>query len=170
MTTTTETALRDGTWTVPAGTLATFRARNFGVLTVTGRLAVAAGTVTVTGGHPVAAEGTLDAASVQTGNPTRDGHLRDDRFLDAERHPLLTLRALRFEPAEDGWTVPAEIVVAGSTTPLTLHAQRLPDSAPGEVRVRITGELDRTGTPIRAPRLMVGHRIAIEAELMLTRR
>jgi polyisoprenoid-binding protein YceI len=170
MTTTTETDLRDGTWTVPADTRATFSARNFGIRTVTGTLALDRGTVTVTGGRPVAAEGALTAASVETGIAQRDEHLRGPRFLRADRHPYIGLRAVRFEPAEDGWVVPAMLTVGGAETPVTLHARRLPDPAQGVIAVRITGEFDRTTTPMRAPRLMVGHRIAIEAELTFTRR
>ena len=170
MTTTTATALRDGTWTVPAQTRATFAARSFGILTVRGTLALERGTVTVTGGRPVAAEGTLAAGSVATGTAKRDDHLRTGQFLDAERHPQVVLRALRFEPAEDGWTVPAVLTVGGAETPVVLHARRLPDPAPGEVAVRITGDFDRSTTRMRAPRLMVGHRIALEAELTFIRR
>jgi polyisoprenoid-binding protein YceI len=170
MTTTTETALLDGTWTVPAESAATFSARNFGIRTVTGTLAMDRGTVTVTGGRPVAAEGVLTAASVQTGIAKRDEHLRSRNFFHADRHPYVGLRALRFEPADDGWVVPAMLTVGGGETPVTLHARRLPDPAPGAIALRITGELDRTTTRIRAPRIMVGHRIAMAAELTFTRR
>ena len=128
------------------------------------------GTVTVTGGRPVAAEGALSAASVETGIPKRDGHLRGPSFFHADRHPQIGLRALRFEPAEDGWVVPAMLTVGGAETPVTLHAQRLPDPGPGAIALRITGEFDRTTTRMRAPRIMVGHRIAMEAELTFTRR
>jgi polyisoprenoid-binding protein YceI len=170
MTTTTETALRDGTWTVTADASTTFSARNFGIRTVTGTLSMDGGTVTVTDGRPVAAEGTLSAASVETGIAKRDGHLRGPNFFDADRHPYIGLRALRFEPAEDGWIVPAMLTVGGAETPVTLHARRLPDPAPGAIALRITGELDRTTTRMRAPRIMVGHRIAMEAELTFSRR
>jgi polyisoprenoid-binding protein YceI len=171
MTSTTATALRDGTWTVPAGRpTATFGARNFGVLTVRGTLAIDRGSVTVAGGRPVAAEGMLRAASVKSGMPKRDEHLCGAQFLNAAEHPEVGLRALRFEPAEDGWTVPAMLTVAGVEAPITLHAQRLPDTGPGTVRVRITGEFDRRTLGIRAPRFMVGHRVAVEAELALTPR
>jgi polyisoprenoid-binding protein YceI len=168
--TTTATELRDGTWTVPDTARATFAARNFGVLTVRGTLALEHGTVTVTGGRPVAAEGALAAGSVATGNARRDGHLCSAQFLDAERHPRVLLRALRFEPAEDGWTVPSMLTVGGAETPVTLHARRLPDPAPDTAAMRLTGEFDRTTTRMRAPRFMVGHRIAVEAELTFTRR
>jgi polyisoprenoid-binding protein YceI len=170
MTKTTATELRDGTWTVPTETRATFAARTFGILTVRGTLALERGTVTVTGGRPVAAEGTLAAGSVTTGIAKRDEHLRTAQFLDAERHPQVGLRALRFEPAEDGWTVPAMLTVGGAETPVTLHARRLPDPAPGVAAVRITSEFDRTTTRMRAPRFMIGHRVAMEAELTFSRR
>ena len=170
MTTTTGTELRDGTWAVSADTRATFSARNFGIRTVRGTLAMDRGTVTVTGGRPVAAEGALNAASVRTGIAQRDEHLRGPNFFQADRHPCIGLRALRFEPADDGWIVPAVLSVGGAETPVTLHARRLPDPAPGTIAVLITGEFDRTTTRIRAPRLMVGHRIAMEAELSFTRR
>ncbi|HEY7102343.1 MAG TPA: YceI family protein [Mycobacteriales bacterium] len=169
MTTTTGTELRDGTWTVSADSRATFSARNFGIRTVTGTLAMDRGTVTVTGGRPVAAEGALRADSVETGIAQRDGHLRGPNFFHAERHPHIGLRALRFEPADEGWVVPAMLTVGGAETPVTLHARRLPDPAPGAIAVLITGAFDRTSTRIRAPRFMVGHRIAMAAELRFTR-
>ena len=57
-----------------------------------------------------------------------------------------------------------------ATVSTPLHARRLPDPAPGAIALRITGEFDRTATRMRAPRIMVGHRIAMEAELTFTRR
>jgi polyisoprenoid-binding protein YceI len=171
MTTTTAMELRDGAWTVPAGDqCVTFRVRTLAVRTVRGTLTIERGTVTVAGGRPVAAEGTLAAASITTGIAKRDEHLCGEQFLHATAHPRLLVRALRFEPADGGWTVPAIITVAGAEAPITLHARRLPDPATGAVRVHITGEFDRTTTRIRAPRFMVGHRVAVEAELTLIRR
>lgn len=171
MTTTTATELRDGTWTVRAAEgSATFRVRSLCVTTVTGTLEIESGTITMAGGRPVAAEGVLAAGSVDTRNPKRDGHLRTEQFLDAGAHPRILLRALRCEPAGAGWTVPATITVGGVEAPITLTAHRLPDAGPGAVRVRVTGEFDRTTTGMRAPRFMVGHRVVVEAELTLTRR
>ena len=68
----------------------------------------------------------------------------------------------------DGWTVPATMTVNGVDAPITLHARPLPAGA-DEVRVRITGEFDRTAVGIRAPRFMVGHRVQVEADLTFTR-
>jgi polyisoprenoid-binding protein YceI len=168
MTATTIT-LRDGTWTVPTGGTATFRVRNFFVLPVRGTLAIEHGTVTVAGGAPVAAEGSLDATTIGTGVPKRDEHLRTAQFLDATAHPRIRLRALRFEPVGDGWQVPALLAVGGAEVPLTLAA-RLGEVSADAATVHLHGEFDRSTTRIRAPRFMVGHRIAVEAALTFSRR
>lgn len=168
MTSTTTTTLRDGTWTVLPGVAATFRVRNFFVLPVRGTLTIAHGSVTVAGGAPVAAEGSLDAATIDTGVPKRDQHLRTGQFLDATAHPRIRLRALRFDPADAGWDVPALLAVGGTEAPITLHA-RLGEVTADAVAVHLRGEFDRTATRIRAPRFMVGHRVAVEAALTLSR-
>jgi polyisoprenoid-binding protein YceI len=169
MTSTTTTTLRNGTWTVLPGTAATFRVRNFFVLPVRGTLAIESGTVTVAGGRPVAADGTLDATTIATGTPKRDEHLRTAQFLDATAHPQIRLRALRFEPTDDGWQVPAVLTLRGAETPITLQA-RIGETTADAVTIRLAGEFDRTATRIRAPRFMVGHRIAVEAALTFSRR
>jgi polyisoprenoid-binding protein YceI len=168
MTTTTTSTLRDGTWTVLPGRAATFRVRNFFVLPVRGTLAIEAGTVTVTGGIPVTAEGILDAATISTGVSKRDEHLRTEQFLDATAHPRIRLRAVRFEPVAGGWSVPALLTVGGVEAPITLHA-RLGEVTAAAATVHLHGELDRTATRIRAPRFMVGHRVRIEAALTFSR-
>jgi polyisoprenoid-binding protein YceI len=168
MTSTTTTTLRDGTWTVLPGGAAAFRVRNFFVLPVRGTLAIEAGSVTVAGGRPVAAEGTLDAATIGTGVPKRDEHLRTEQFLDATAHPHIRLQALRFEPVDGGWQVPAVLTVGGTQTPITLRA-RIGEVTADAATIRLAGEFDRTATRIRAPRFMVGHRIAVEAALTFSR-
>ena len=117
------------------------------------------GTVTVTGGRPVAAEGALTAASVETGIAQRDEHLRGPSFFHADRHPYIGLRALRFEPAEDGWVVPAMLTVGGAETPgdPARAAAAGPgagrDRAPDHRRVRPDDHADaRTAAHGRPPR------------------
>src|SRR5262245_37150961 len=47
---------------------------------------------------------TIEAASVDTGNPQRDADLRSANFFDAETFPALTFRSRRVEPtAKDGY-------------------------------------------------------------------
>jgi polyisoprenoid-binding protein YceI len=44
----------------------------------------------------------IDAASIDTRDAKRDGHLRSEDFLHVEQHPLLTFRSTRVEPAGRG--------------------------------------------------------------------
>jgi len=44
------------------------------------------------------AEVTIDAATVNTGEPKRDAHLRSADFFDVERYPTMTFRSKRIAP------------------------------------------------------------------------
>lgn len=106
--------------------------------------------MTVAGGQPVAATAELDTASIRTGIRKRDVDLAGHRFLHARAHPRLRIGTVRVRPDGDGWAADSTLAVAGASAPLDLHVTRLPDPAPGTVRIRLTGVLDRTGTPVRA--------------------
>src|SRR6185503_12631341 len=68
-------------------------------LTVTGRFADVAGTITLDQREPVVArvDASVGVASVDTGNTRRDRHLLAADFLDAERHPTLRFTGDRVE-------------------------------------------------------------------------
>lgn len=168
MTTAATSTLRDGRWSVlPAETTASFTVRKLGLIRVRGTFPVTDGTVTVAGGQPVSATATLDAASVRTGIAKRDTDLAGRRFFHTGQHPRILVRSTDCAPAGDGWRADAVLTVAGGDAPLELAVTRLPDGAPGTVRVRATGLLDRAATPIGAPRWLVGRWVAIEVEAAL---
>lgn len=162
MTTTTATTLTDGTWTVRPDAVASFTVRKLGLFRVRGGFTVTDGTVTVAGGHPVAATATLDAASVRSGIAKRDADLAGRRFFHTARHPAIRVRCAGIAPDGDGWRADALLAVAGGEAPITLLVERLPDPAPGTVRVRITGVLDRAATPLRGPRWLIGRWVGIQ--------
>jgi polyisoprenoid-binding protein YceI len=162
MTTTTSTALRDGTWSVlPADTTAAFTVRNCGLIRVRGTIPVVTGTVTVAGGQPVAAAATLDPAGIATGIRKRDSDLRGKHFLDTGRQPELAVRIGEVRPAGEGWAARAWLTVAGTDAPVELTVRREADPAAGTVRVVATGVLDRAAAGLRAPRFLIGRRVAI---------
>jgi polyisoprenoid-binding protein YceI len=171
MTTTTATTLADGTWTVRPDAVASFTVRKLGLFRVRGGFTVTDGTVTVAGGRPVAATATLDAASVRTGMARRDADLAGRRFFHTAAHPAIRVRCGTIEPDGDGWRAEAVLDVAGGEAPITLRVTRLPDPGPGTVRIRITGVLDRSATPLGAPRWLIGRWIALQvgATLRLSR-
>ncbi|GAA1541378.1 hypothetical protein GCM10009827_071050 [Dactylosporangium maewongense] len=160
MTTTTMT----GTWTVATPLRAGFAARNFGFRTVHGTIAVTGGTVEFdAGGRPVRLEGTLDPASIDTGNPRRDKDLRGRRFLDVAHHPRMELTAGHIEPAGAGWRAKAVLRVAGAEAPLWI------DGTLDGLSVTGTARLDLRDVGIRAPGFLVGRHVALTISARLVR-
>src|SRR5262245_54796511 len=47
-------------------------------------------------------EVTIEAASIDTGNPQRDADLRSPNFFHAEKHPTVKFASRRVEAARDG--------------------------------------------------------------------
>jgi polyisoprenoid-binding protein YceI len=67
---------------------------------------------------------TIDAASVNSGDDKRDGHLRSPDFLDVERYPTITFRSTRLEIGSDGEAkVTGDLTVKDVTRPVTLDVE-----------------------------------------------
>ena len=172
MTTTIVTELRSGSWEVVAErTTASFTVRNLGLIRVRGTITVDQGTVTVEDGQPVQARATLDAGSVSTGIKKRDADLAGRRFFATARHPSIHVVVDDVRPDADadadGWTAAATLTVAGGDAPLELSVRRKTDPGAGTIRVLATGVLDRSRTPIRAPRCLIGRRVIVEVDAIL---
>jgi polyisoprenoid-binding protein YceI len=80
----------------PAHTLVGFVARHLVVSKVRGSFNEVTGAITIAE-DPIesSVDVTIGAASIDTGAPDRDGHLRSADFLDVERFPNLKFRSLR---------------------------------------------------------------------------
>ncbi len=75
-------------------------------------------------------EAEIDAASVDTGVPDRDTHLRSPDFFDAASYPKIRFRSLAVEPDDsDRGRLLGELTVRGVTRPVTLDVEYL-----GEVK------------------------------------
>ena len=170
MTTTIVTELRSGWWEVVAErTTASFTVRNLGLIRVRGTITVDEGTVTVEDGQPVQARATLDAGSVSTGIKKRDADLTGNRFFATARHPSIhvVVDDVRPDADADGWTAAATLTVAGGDAPLDLSVRREADPGAGTIRVLATGVLDRSRTPIRAPRWLIDRWVTVEVDATL---
>ena len=63
---------------------------------------------------------TIEAASVDTANPDRDGHLRSDDFLDLEHYPQITFASTAVAQVEpDTYRVNGDLSIKGVTRPVT---------------------------------------------------
>ncbi|GIF50393.1 polyisoprenoid-binding protein YceI [Asanoa ferruginea] len=92
--------------------------------------------------HSLTGVVTVGAASIDTGNATRDKHLRGPRFLAAEKHPdiVMTVRSAR----TSGSTVElaGELMIKGVREPVTLTAE-ITASTGTTLAAHVTGSVDR---------------------------
>lgn len=149
--------------TIPAGTYVTdpahtsfgFAVKHLGIATVRGRFRDFEGRLQI--GDDLASarvSATVQTASVDTGEPQRDDHLRSADFFDAQSNPELrfsstSVRALDSERFE----IAGELTMHGVTAPLTLEAELLGTEVDphGNDRVafEITGRLNRSDWGMR---------------------
>ena len=69
-------------------------------------------------------EVTIDAASIDTGTPARDEHLRSADFFDAEQFPVLRYRSKRIEQlSEDRFRVVGDLTIRDVTREVALDVE-----------------------------------------------
>lgn len=117
------------TWTIdPSHSLVEFTARHMMITRVKGRFSGVSGTVVTNEAEPSKSSVNveIEAASIDTREEKRDGHLRSGDFLDVENHPHLTFRSTRIEgnpkSAGDSFTLVGDLTIRGTTREVTLDA------------------------------------------------
>jgi polyisoprenoid-binding protein YceI len=138
-----------GRWKLdPAHSGIVFSVRNLLISTVSGRLHAKDVTL-VTGEHPLDAtvNATIDLTRFETGNETRDEHLRSRAFLDVAQHPTAIYRSSGVRPDDRGWIVDGDLTLHGITrnVPLVVATAEFDDDPSGEQRARFSAaaRLDR---------------------------
>jgi response regulator NasT len=91
---------------------------------------------------------TIKAASVTTGSPDRDGHLKTGDFFEVEANPDLTFTST--DVTRDGatWSVTGDLTIKGTSKPVTIDFEETGSAKDpfGNTRVGFEGEvtIDRT--------------------------
>ena len=164
-----------GTWDLdPVHSHIGFTARHLMVSKVRGRFTKFDVQV-MTAKYPVESTATasIDTASVDTGNETRDDDLRSERFLDTAKHPLMTFTSTSVTPDGDKFKVTGDLTIRGVTKPVTLDVEVNGFGADpyGGTRAGFTAtaEINRNdfGVDFNAPipgGVMVSEKIEIEIE------
>jgi polyisoprenoid-binding protein YceI len=62
----------------------------------------------------------IDTASIDTGNPDRDGHLKSADFLDVEKYPTMIFVSKSIEPYGDDYKVTGDLTIKDQTHPVEL--------------------------------------------------
>ena len=117
-------ALTTGTYNVdPAHTRIGFVARHAMVTKVRGAFKEFEGHGHFDADDPTRStlELTIQGASVDTGNPDRDAHLRSNDFLDLENYPEISFRSTAVEQVSaDEYNVTGDLTIKGVTRPITI--------------------------------------------------
>lgn len=115
------------TWTIDAAhSQATFSVRHMMVSTVRGHFNVLSGQLHIDEEHPENSwvEAEVDAASIDTRDEKRDGHLRSPDFFDAEKFPKITFKSTKVEHVGgQNYKVAGNLTMHGVTIPVTFDAE-----------------------------------------------
>jgi polyisoprenoid-binding protein YceI len=98
-----------------------FAVRHF-VSKTPGRFNQFEGTVMVDPNDPstLSIDGKVAAASIDTNNEKRDGHLKSADFLDVEKNPDIVFKSKKVTKAGDKWKVTGDLTLRGVTKEITL--------------------------------------------------
>lgn len=119
--------LNPGVWKVDPGHADIgFVGRHFMLTKVRGRFTGVDATVTVTERiQDSTIVATIDMASVVTGDPTRDDHLRSADLLDTTNWPTATFRSTSISLDGNRGTMTGELTIKGTTRPVALDVEFL---------------------------------------------
>jgi polyisoprenoid-binding protein YceI len=115
-----------GRWAIdPVHSQVQFIARHMMISKVRGRFREFTGTVVIAERpEDSSVEVDIEAASVDTGDETRDGHLRSEDFLDIERYPKITFRSTSVRPGRsERWDVDGILTIKDVTRIVTLDVE-----------------------------------------------
>jgi polyisoprenoid-binding protein YceI len=115
------------TWAIdPAHSVVELAVKHMMFSTVKGRFRNVAGSIVLDEADPGASSVTavIDAASIDTGEAQRDGHLRSGDFLDVERFPTMTFRSTGVVPrGHNQFVVVGDLTIRDVTQEVALEAE-----------------------------------------------
>ena len=104
---------------------ATFSVKHMMISTVRGHFEVLSGKLHIDEEHQDNSwvEAEVDAASINTRDAKRDGHLRSPDFFDVEKYPKITFKSTKVTPTGNNeYRVTGDLTMHGVTKEETLHA------------------------------------------------
>lgn len=118
-------ALAQGYTIDAAHSRAQFSVRHMMVSNVRGEFTKMKGSIDYDEKNPAAMriEATIDAASINTGEPKRDEHLKSPDFFDAARYPTITFRSKSARKTANGLAVTGDLMIHGVTKEVVLQVE-----------------------------------------------
>ncbi|MGO4383126.1 YceI family protein [Specibacter sp. RAF43] len=119
------TGLTQGTWTFDAAhSEVGFTVRHAGISKVRGKFTAVEGTLTL--GETIAdsaVTATAQAASFNSGDENRDGHVRSADFLDVETYPTLTFTSTSVSGDQGSFELTGELTIRGIAKTVTFTGE-----------------------------------------------
>jgi polyisoprenoid-binding protein YceI len=125
----------------------------------------------------------IDTTTVDTGDATRDGHLRSNDFFGAEDHPTISFRstAVRPDEGESHWKVDGGLTIRGVTRAVTVDLEFLGGAIDpwGNQRIGFSGvvpEVNREdwgltwNAPLETGGFLLSRSVRLEIEAELVRK
>jgi polyisoprenoid-binding protein YceI len=114
-------------WEIDAAhSQATFAVKHMMITTVKGHFNVLRGHLHIDEQNPANSwvDAEVDAASVDTRDEKRDGHLRSPDFFDVENYPTMTFKSTKVEPAGGNeYNIVGDLTIHGVTKPVVFKAE-----------------------------------------------
>ena len=164
----------------PNHTTITAAVKHMMLTTVRGAFSGASGSIDFDPARPEAGrvELRIPAASVNTGDAKRDGHLRSADFLDAENHPEIVFKSTKVTPnGKDAFVVDGDLTIRGTTRPVAVNVEHVGITEDPRAGQRAGFDahfsFDRTkwgltwNMPVPSG-VLVGEKISIEANIAAT--
>lgn len=158
----------------PAHTQVAFSVDRFGFNHVLGRFEDVSGELILDEANPAASSvrATIQTASVDSGNDTRDGHLRGERWLQAAQFPAMEFRSTSVQLIDERRAqVIGDLTLIGQTHPVTLEVTlNRTGPAPNNNRptagFSATGSLARSGWGMTGAANLIGDIVTIQIEAL----
>ncbi|WP_046729243.1 YceI family protein [Streptomyces humi] len=116
-----------GDYTIdPAHSTLGFVARHAMVTNVKGSFQEFEGTLHLDGSDPAKSTASLDIqmASITTGSPDRDGHLKSADFFKTDEFPTMTFRSTKAEAlGDEDYRITGDLTILGVTKPVTIDLE-----------------------------------------------
>jgi polyisoprenoid-binding protein YceI len=183
----TETASAATTWQIdPAHSAIEFAVKHMMFTTVRGRFRDFRGTILANEENPEesSVEVEIQAASIDTGVPDRDTHLRSADFLDVAQYPVITFQSKRVEgkPKKEGdrFRIVGDLMIRGTKQEVTLDCQYegtgIDPWGGTRAGASATTEIDRRDWGLRWNQVLetggvlVANKVRIEAEVQAVKK
>jgi polyisoprenoid-binding protein YceI len=114
------------------------------------------------------ARAAISAATVQTGNPSRDASVRSPRLLATAAYPVITFTSTRLDQIDGRWVLAGELSVRGVTRPIQVHIDDV-HAAETRLRLHATARVDRYAFGVGKYRGLAARHLTLRLDIIADR-